>query len=136
MYPLKNAEAVNKGKLPPERLGVRAEGDHVLVVELERPCGYFLGLTAFGVYLPVREDFHRARPGRYAADAADLLSNGPYVLAEWVHGARMVMTKNPRYWDAGRVHVDRIEVPYFTSDPNARFNLFKDGKIDLLDIGR
>jgi oligopeptide transport system substrate-binding protein len=136
LYPVKNAEAVNKRKLPPERLAVSAPDDHTLEVTFERPCGYFLGLTAFGVYLPVREDFHRARPGRYAADAGDLLSNGPFVLSRWIHGASIALTKNPRYWDAQRIQLDRIEVPYFTSDPNARFNLFKDGKVDVLDLGR
>ena len=35
MYPLKNAEAIQKGDLPVAELGVRAEDDHTLLVELE-----------------------------------------------------------------------------------------------------
>jgi oligopeptide transport system substrate-binding protein len=133
LYPVKNAEAVNQGKLPPSALGVRAADDRTLVVELERPCAFFLSLTAFKTYQPVREDFHRARPGRYAATAADLLSNGPFVLTRWVHGASLTLERNPRYWDAARVELDRIEIPYITADPNARFNLFEDGRVDLLE---
>jgi oligopeptide transport system substrate-binding protein len=137
MYPLKNAEAVNQGKLPPTALGVQAKDDHTLAVEFEKPCGYFLGLTAFGVYLPVRQDFYEARRGRYAAGPADLLANGPYVLAEWVHDARIVLEKNPRWWGAESIRIDRVEVPYFTADSNARLNLFIDGKVDLLGgLGR
>jgi oligopeptide transport system substrate-binding protein len=137
MYPVKNGEAVNQGKAPPKALGVRAVDDHTLEVEFEQPCVYFLGLTAFKTYSPVREDFYKARPGRYAASAKDLLSNGPFVLTEWVHGASLTLEKNPLYWDAERIRIDRIEIPYITSDSNARFNLFKDGKVDLLEsLGR
>lgn len=137
VYPVKNAEAVNRGKLPTTALGVRALDDHTLEVEFEQPCPYFLDLTAFKTYFPVREDFYRARPGRYAASAGDILSNGPFVLTRWVQGASLTLEKNPLYWDAARIRIDRIEIPYITSDANARFNLFKDGKVDVLDrLGR
>lgn len=137
MYPVKNGEAINRGKLKPEALGVRAVDDHTLEIEYERPCAYFLGLTAFKTYFPLREDFYRAHKGRYAATPEDMLYNGPFVLTRWDHGAAMVMEKNPLYWNAARIHVQRIAIPYFTNDGNAIINLFKDGKIDLLDgLGR
>lgn len=136
LYPVKNAEAVNTGKLPTSALGVRARDDHTLEIELERPTGHFLALTAFATYLPVREDFYRARPGRYAADAADLLSNGPFILTRWVHAASLTLEKNPLYWDAARIAIERIDVPYFTQDPSTRYNLFKDGKIDQTGLDR
>jgi oligopeptide transport system substrate-binding protein len=136
LYPVKNAEAVNTGKLPTSALGVRARDDRTLEIELERPTGHFLALTAFATYLPVREDFYRARPGRYAADAADLLSNGPFILTRWVHAASLTLEKNPLYWDAARIAIERIDVPYFTQDPSTRYNLFKDGKIDMTGLDR
>jgi oligopeptide transport system substrate-binding protein len=136
LYPVKNAEAIAAGKLPTTALGVRAVDDRTLEVEFEKPTGHFLALTAFATYLPVREDFYRARPGRYAADAVDLLSNGPFVLSKWVHGASLTFEKNPRYWDASSVALDRIEVPYVTPDGGTRYNLFKDGKIDSTGLDR
>jgi oligopeptide transport system substrate-binding protein len=136
LYPVKNAEAVNTGKLPITALGARARDERTLEIDLERPTGHFLALTAFATYLPVREDFYRERPGRYAADAKDLLSNGPFVLTRWVHGASLAFEKNPRYWDAARVDIERIDVAYFTQDPSTRYNLFKDGKIDMTGLDR
>jgi oligopeptide transport system substrate-binding protein len=136
LYPVKHAEAVNGGKLPVAALGVRARDERTLEIDLERPTGHFLALTAFATYLPVREDFYRERPGRYAADAKDLLSNGPFVLTRWVHGASLTFERNPRYWDAARVDIERIDVPYFTQDPSTRYNLFKDGKIDMTGLDR
>ena len=137
MYTVKNGEAVNAGKLPPSALGVRAQGDHVLEVEFERPCPYFLGLTAFKTFDPVPENFYRAHQGRYGATPADLLSNGPFVLTHWDHESSLVLEKNPLYWDAKSIRLDRIEIPYITSDSNARLNLFRDGSVDFLEaIGR
>lgn len=137
MFPVKNAEAINAGKLPPQALGVKALDDHTLEVEYERPCAYFLGLTAFKTYLPLREDFYRARAGRYGVSPSDMLYNGPFMLTRWDRGAAITLEKNPRYWDAARIRIDRIDIPYFTTDPNAVINLFKDGNIDYLPgLGR
>ena len=58
-----------------------------------------------------------------------MLSNGPFVLEEWVHGASMRMMRNPYYWDSDSIHLDAINIPYITNDPNARFNLFMDDRI-------
>ncbi len=53
----KNGEAINRGELPPDTLGVRAVGDRVLEVELENPLAYFDKLVAWYTYMPIREDF-------------------------------------------------------------------------------
>jgi oligopeptide transport system substrate-binding protein len=137
MFPVKNGEAINAGKLPLTALGVHAVDDRTLEVELERPCPYFLGLSAFKTYDPIREDFYRARPGRYGASPEDLLSNGPFVLTRWDQDSSITLTKNPRYWNAKSIKLARIEIPYITRDANARLNLFRDGNIDFLDqVGR
>jgi len=134
MYPIKNAEAINRGQKKPEALGAVAVDDHTLEVTYEKPCGYFLGLTAFATYLPIREDFYNSRAGRYAAEAADLLYNGRFILTEWVHGASLQFVKNPNYWNRDDVRIDKINVPYITEDPRARFNLFRDKKIDIVGL--
>ena len=129
LYPIKNAEAVNQGDLPKEMLGVRAVTDLVLEVDFERPTPYFDKLVAFNTYFPLREDFFESTNGRYGADAEMLLSNGPYILTEWVHGASMVWEKNPYYWNSEKGLLDEIVTAYITNDANANLNLFKDGQI-------
>jgi oligopeptide transport system substrate-binding protein len=42
-----------------------------------------------------------ARPG-------NLVGNGPFVLTEWRQNDRVVVTKNPQYWDAARNRLERI----------------------------
>ena len=84
--------------------------------------------------LPLRTDFHAAQGGRHAADAGRLLANGPFRLTRWVHGAQLVLEKNPRYWNAGAIRLQRIEVPYMTTDAQAELNLFLDGRIAMANI--
>src|SRR5262245_11431480 len=61
MYPVKNAEAINTGKLKRDQLGVRAVNDRQLEVQFEKPVAFFDKLVAFGIYNPVRQDFYESR---------------------------------------------------------------------------
>jgi oligopeptide transport system substrate-binding protein len=134
LFPIKNAERINRGELPSTALGVRAVGDYRLDVQFERPTPYFLGLTAFFSYYPVRADFYQKRGQRYAADAEDLLYNGAFTLTRWVHGARLTLTKNPNYWNRNAVRLNEIDIPYITADPGATLNLFKAGNIAMAQL--
>jgi oligopeptide transport system substrate-binding protein len=135
-YVIKNGEAINSGKMPPTELGVRAADDRTIEVAFENPVAYFEKLVAFPTYLPMREDFFLSRNGRYAADADDLLYNGPFRMTEWVHGSSIRLEKNPTYWNRDAVKLDLIDIPYITSDGNAVLNLFRDRQIaDVVGLG-
>ena len=134
LYGLKNAEAVSRGELPVESLEAFAVDDRTLEVHLERPVPFFDKLVAFATYNPINQAFYESRAGRYAADAGDLLYNGPFTIASWVHGASIRLEKNPHYWDADRIRLNAIDYAYFTTDPNAIINLFKDGKVALAGL--
>ena len=135
-FGIKNAEAINKGLMPLTSLGVQALGDRVLRVELVRPVPYFDKLMVFKSFNPIREDFFNATAGRYGADADTLLYNGPFKITRWVHGAHLRMEKNQTYWDKDRVKVNVLDFPYFSSDPNALINLYKDGKIAVAGLNQ
>ena len=124
-----HGEAIIRGDMPPESLGVEALDDHTLVAHLTSPIAYFLELVTFISFRPVREDFYWAQGQQYAADADKMLSNGPFILTGWIHGASLRMEKNPYYWNASSIKLNAVNVPYITENPNARFNLFMDNKI-------
>ena len=133
LYPVKNGESINSGNLPVEALGVRAVNNQMLEVEFEQPLAYFEELVAFSTYHPIREDFYQSREGRYGADVDDLLYNGPFEMTLWVHGAHVRLEKNPDYWDRERIRLNVIDMPYFTTDATSALNLFKDGKVAVVD---
>jgi len=129
LYPLKNGEAINRGDMDPSMLGVTAVDDKTLKVVFERPTGYFIKLTAFTTYFPVRQDFFESRGDHYAAEPEDLLYNGPFRMTEWTHSASLRMVKNENYWDKENITLNAINADYITADTRARLNLFIDGKI-------
>lgn len=136
-YPIKNAEAINTKKAAPgTELGVVATDDHTIKFTFEKPCGYFLSLTTFATYYPVREDVRAQFGDKYAAEAGNLMYNGAFKLTKWVHGAALKMEKNDQYWNAAAVKLAAIDIPYITPDDTARFNLFKDKKIDNLGLSK
>ena len=110
-------------------VGVRAQGPHVLVVDLERPTAYFLNLVAFSTYLPVRRDAVEAHGDRWTFPP-NLISNGAYRLTEWRFQWRMRWEKNPYYWNAGAVALERIEVRVY-KDPNTALVAYETGEMDL-----
>ena len=129
LYPIKNAEAINTGQVAADQLGVVAVNDRTLKVTFERPTAYFIKLTAFVTYFPVREDFHSAKGEEYGSDSDDLLYNGPFRMTEWTHSASLKMVKNQNYWDRDAITLNAIHADYITADTRARLNLFIDGKI-------
>lgn len=131
LYPIKNAEKINKGKLALSKLGVSAPDDYTLNVKFERTTGYFIKLAAFVTYYPVRKDFFDSRGERYAAGADDMLYNGPFRMTEWVHSASLKMVKNEFYWNKDKIKLNAIHADYITEDSRARLNLFLDGKVAL-----
>ena len=108
MYPVRNAEAINRGDLPKEALGVRAVGDRILEVEFEQPTPYFDKLVAFVTFYPVNDAFFESADGRFGADADMLLYNGSYLMTEWVHSASMRWERNPDYWGEHKGFIDTI----------------------------
>ena len=135
MYPIKNAEAIQNGELPVAALGVSSPSEGTLVVELGRPCGYCLGLMAHATFYPINKAFHEQAGERYGSESDQLLSNGPFVLTEWVHEARLVMSKNPHYWNREAIELNEIEVAYITGDNRTRLNLFRDDQIAFVRMG-
>lgn len=129
LAPIKNAEKIIDGKMKPESLGVKALDDFTLQVNFERPCAYFLSLTTFGTYFPVRKDFYEKQQERYFADVDNMVFNGPYVLDKWVHGAALHLSKNEKFWNEKQIRINEIDIPYISSDPSVIFNLFRNNEV-------
>jgi oligopeptide transport system substrate-binding protein len=63
-----------------------------------------------------------------------IVSNGPFVLGEWLLNRRVRFVKNPRYWDADQVALQVADG--LTGDNiNANFNLYMSGVLDWVDSG-
>jgi len=134
-YSVKNAEAINTGKMSRDKLGVRAVNDHQLEVQFEAPIAFFDKLVAFAVFNPIRQDFYESRKDKYGANAEDLLYNGPFTITRWVHSAHVRLDKNPYYWNRDAIRLNVIDMPYITSDESTWVNLYKAGSVARATLG-
>jgi ABC-type oligopeptide transport system substrate-binding subunit len=58
-----------------------------------------------------------------------VVGNGPFLLTEWRQRDHFTFVKNPEYWNAGVVKLDKI-IAYSVEDLNTSTNLYKAGTID------
>jgi oligopeptide transport system substrate-binding protein len=128
LYAFKNAKAVAEGKLAPSQLGVRSEGTRTLILELEHPAPYLPELLAHNITYPVPRHVIEAK-GPAWTQPGNYVSNGPYVLTERIPNDHVTLTKNPRFFDAGHVQIDRV-VFYPTEDASGALKRFRAGELD------
>ncbi len=130
-YPLKNAEAVNRGKAAPATLGVRAIDDKTLEIRLERPTPYILSVLAHQTAAPVNPG-NVEKFGRDFAKPGNLVSNGAFQLVSFTPNDTAVLIRNPNFYAAGDVKIDK-EIIESIDDRAAAFRRFRAGEIDSYD---
>lgn len=130
LYPIKNAEAVNSGKLPPEKVGVNALDDYTLVMNFHFQVPYIAQLlthyTTFAVPPHVVE-----KHGDNWTRAENIVTNGPYVLKEWLPNDHIRMVKNTHFYDKDNVIVKEVMF-YPTQDSSAALKRFRVGEFDVV----
>jgi oligopeptide transport system substrate-binding protein len=129
LWSVKNSRAVNGGKLPVTALGVDAPAPDMLAVRLEHPAPYLPELLTHPSAMPLpraaveAKGAAWARPGNYVSD-------GPYLLQQWVPNDHITLAKNPRFYDAAKVAIQTVRyLP--TSDADAALRRFRAGELDM-----
>jgi oligopeptide transport system substrate-binding protein len=130
LFYLKNGQAYNAQKAPADAVGVRATGDRILEVTLERPAPFFLSLLAFRTYYPVNRA--AAADSRWAAAARTFVGNGPFRLERWIHDNKMELVRNEHYWDAANVRMPRLDLILIESAAT-RMVMFENRQLDMGD---
>jgi 4-phytase/acid phosphatase/peptide/nickel transport system substrate-binding protein len=59
------------------------------------------------------------------------VGTGPYILKSWTAGDRMVLEKNPDYWNKGRPYLDRLVLKPLP-DAQSRFASLQSGEVDIV----
>jgi oligopeptide transport system substrate-binding protein len=111
-------------------LGLKAIDAKTFEVTLEAPTPYFLDLTAFTTLMPVPKKVVEANPN-WSAKAETLVSNGPFKLQSWEAKNGAVLVKNPNYWNAANVKVDKLDYKMIEEGSTA-LQLFESGQLDMM----
>lgn len=127
---IKNAAEISQGDMPVEDLGVKADGDYTLVVELANPTPYFESLTTFGTFLPLNQKFVEEKGDAFATSSENLLANGPFKLENWESTSqKWNLAKNDTYWDADTVKLETINY-VVVKEAQTAVDLYEKGEVD------
>jgi len=114
------------------KLDVTAPDDKTLVVKLKNAVPYFLELTAFPAYSPVRQDIVEANGDAWATDPKTYIGNGPYKMTDWVPGSHITFTKNKNYWNYKALGTENIKFVLMEDDVSI-LNAYKQNEILFAD---
>ena len=135
LYPIKNAEAFNKGEIADStQVGLAAPDDSTFVVTLRAPDRLLPRAHR------LLHDAAGAAPRRSRSSATagtspkNIVSNGPFRIVEWRQKDRFVLVPNERYWDRANVRLTKI-VALPIEENSTSTNLYKAGVIDWQPSG-
>ena len=115
LYYVENAEDYfnSAGDMSFDEVGIKAVDDFTLEVTLKNPTPFFLGLLSHYSTWPVHKDTvlkygdiddrngEWTRPGNFVC-------NGPFQLKTWELNKKIIVERNPYYWDKGQVQLNEI----------------------------
>lgn len=128
LAPIVNVESAIAGEKKPEEIGVAATDPKTLTITLNSPTPYLLGLLAHNISFPV----HKATVEKFGDQwtrPGNAVTNGAFTISDWVPQSQVTLVKNPNYWDADSVKLDKI-VYYPTEDIEEELKRYRAGELD------
>ncbi|PKK40382.1 Oligopeptide ABC transporter, periplasmic oligopeptide-binding protein OppA [Clostridiaceae bacterium JG1575] len=132
MFYIKNGEKFYKGQAKPEEVGIEVPDAKTIRVTLEAPCPYFLALTAFPTYFPVRQDMIEKDVKKWWTAKETAISNGPFKLESLAPKSKLVLVKNPEYYDAAKVKLEKVDMD-LTDDRQTALAAYTKGELDMME---
>ena len=126
---IKGAGEIIAGRKKVTELGVTAIGESSIRIELEHPAPFVLQVLSQPIAAPV---YISPTAVNGIADAADKtrLSNGAYTLIRRIPGSFIELARNPNYWNASHVSIERVR--YVNAESEAtEIREYVAGQIDL-----
>jgi oligopeptide transport system substrate-binding protein len=113
-----------------EDVGIEAVDARTLRIRLMRPIPFLPGLLTHQFFRPVPRG-----PIEKYGDAwtrpEHIVTSGAFTLQTWRPYDRIIVVRNPMFWDATRVKLDRITF-YPIEDATTMMNLYKAGAVDAI----
>ncbi len=112
-----------------DKVGVSAPDDKTFVFKLKAPTPYWIDVLAMWTFSPVQEATIAANGERWTLAADTYVTNGPFRIAEINMGESFVLEKNPYYYDADAVKLEKLTFR-FIPDLSTSLMAYESGTID------
>ena len=130
--PKLKAALVGKTLVPVEAkdIGVEAVDDYTLRISLLQAAPFFLSMMPHQFFRVVNRKAIEKFGGAWTLEQ-NIVTSGPFKLEAWKHYDRIIVKRDPMYWDAGNVKLDGI-IFYPVVESSTIMNLYKAGEIDAM----
>jgi len=130
LYIIEGALPFNSGEeTDPDTVGVTAIDDYTVEFTLRQPAGYFPGIASMWVCRPVYQPVIDEWGARWI-EPGYIVTNGPYVMDEWAHNDHMTFLKNPHFYDADTVQIERVE-GIMVVESSTAMALYENNELDV-----
>ncbi len=129
LYPIQNAEDINKGTKDIETLGVKAIDSKTLRITLGEVTPFFLEQLTHYTSWAVPEHVVKKHGSSWAKPGTMVVS-GAFNVAEWEPQSHIKLMRNPQFFDAKNVKLDVVYY-YPTEDRHAEFKRYRAGELHI-----
>ncbi|HEY2274503.1 MAG TPA: peptide ABC transporter substrate-binding protein [Steroidobacteraceae bacterium] len=127
-----NTDDIVAGRKPPETLGIAAPDDSTVVVTLRAPAPYLPALLSHPSTCPVHRPTLASHPDGFARPGV-MVSDGAFVLKEWVPGSYVLATRNRHYWNDAATRLAAVKY-LIISDENAELARYRSGELHVTAV--
>ncbi|TLZ60917.1 MAG: peptide ABC transporter substrate-binding protein [Gammaproteobacteria bacterium] len=124
-----NAADITAGRKPPQSLGVTAPDDSTVAIQLATAAPYLPTLLSHPATCPVHRPTLAQHPEGFARPGV-MVSNGAFVLKEWVQGSYILAARNHYYWNDAATHLDAVKY-LLIPDENAELARYRGGELEI-----
>ena len=127
-----NTGEIVAGRKPPEALGVAAPDDSTVVVTVSAPAPYLPALLSHPSTCPVHRPTLASHSESYARPGV-MVSDGAFVLKEWVQGSYILAARNRYYWNDAATRLAAVKYLVIT-DENAELARYRGGELEVTAV--
>lgn len=131
LFGVVNGEKYFKNEVPASEVGIETPDDSTIIVKLSEPISYFTQIVAFPALAPQREDVVNKYGSKYGSNLNTQVYSGPFMVSEWQKGGKIELVRNPNYWNAKEVKLDKVK---FTEikEANTAYKMFVSNQLDVI----
>ena len=115
------------------KVAITAPDKSTVQIELTSPQPWFMQQLSHTSFIPVSKAAVD-KWGEKWTEPGHIITDGPFNLTQWQHDASLTLVKNPDWFDASRVKLDKAQLKIITEGATAE-QAFAAGDVDVNDTG-
>jgi oligopeptide transport system substrate-binding protein len=115
-----------------DNVAISATDDKTLTFTLKQRVPYMMQLLGFSTFYPVREDVVSADPEGWTTKPETYIGTGPFKVTAMNFGESVVLEKNPEYYNAENVSLDKLTFRLIP-DPATALAAYEAGDVDGIE---